>query len=79
MEPCLDILLHYVFYSLGQILSWIQYRYLQVSCVMEHGLKSLKTVSEMPYSVTLNISLGTLNESVLSFLCRVLLTRGILD
>lgn len=47
--------------------------------MMERGLKSLKTVSEIPYRVTLNVSLGTLNESVLSFLCRVLLTRGILD
>lgn len=73
MEVCLVMLLHYlVYYGLGQTLSWVQYTYLQVSCAIECGLKSLKTFSEIPYNATFNVSLGTLNESVLSFLCRVL-------
>lgn len=73
MVTYLDMLLHYlVLCSLGQTLLWVQHTYFQVSCVTECISKSLKTFSEILYSATLNVSLGTLNESVLSFLCSVL-------
>lgn len=72
----LDILLHFLVHcGLGQTLVWVQDTCFQVSCVTEGILKSLKTYSAILFDATLNISSGTLNESVLSFLCRVLFNQ----